>query len=131
MLFDTIQNKQKPFSFTYLLKARLLSALTTLIIHGIVLALVLFVVPLVQVNVFEEELINVFIAPGDPLMLPDTEGLYEGTDDLESNKSEENIPRGVMVDSGTGEGSLESEERRRENSVLYTPEESYTSSTII
>jgi len=75
---------------------------------------VLFVVPLVQVNVFDTEVVNVFIAPIDPLILPDTESMYPTVSDLESIKSEANISRSI---SAVAEKSSEREDNPPENSV--------------
>jgi TonB family protein len=134
MLFDTIQNRHKPYSFTSLLKTRLISAVVTLIIHGIVLVLLLFVVPLVQVNVFEEEVVNVFIAPGDPLIFPDREGINTGTDEtdeLESDMPEGEDPQGISKGSGIVGESIEGEDKLREDSVPSTSEESSPSSPLV
>ncbi|MBN2246433.1 MAG: hypothetical protein JW755_11385, partial [Candidatus Aminicenantes bacterium] len=131
MLFDTIQNKHKPFKFISLLKTRVISVLATLLIHGIAFVLVLFFVPLVQVNLFEEEVVNVFIAPGDPLLLPDKAGIYAGTDKLESTVPEGEDSQGIAEDSGTSEGALESEDNSREDSVPSGHEKSSPSSPLV
>jgi len=133
MLFDTVQNKHKPFSFSSLLKTRLISALVTLFIHGVALVLVLFVVPLVQVNVFDTEVVNVFIAPADPLFLPDAEAFNQRAGDFESNimgPEATNSHRNI-AGSGTVEESSESEDNPLENSVPAVQEESLPSSPFI
>ena len=124
MLFDTIQNQHKPYSFTSLLKTRLISAFVTLLIHGIVLFLLLFVVPLVQVNIFDTEVVDVFIAPGVPLILPDTEGMYQAAGDLESDKPEAIISQNSTAASETADELLEREDNLAENSVPSSQEKS-------
>jgi len=131
MLFDTIQNKYKTYSFTSLLKTRMISALATLIIHGTILVLALFVVPIVQVNVFEEEVLDVVIVPFDPLIFPDREGIYEVPDELESTLLEDEIPYDAADRSREMEGSLEAIDGRKENPVLPVQEESSRSPTLI
>ena len=133
MLFDTVQNKHKSFSFSSLLKTRLISALVTLFIHGIALVLVLFVVPLVQVNVFDTEVVNVFIAPADPLILPDAGAVNQKADDFESNKMEPEatISQKNMAGSGATEESSKSEDNPLENSVTAVQEESPQSSPFL
>lgn len=131
MLFDTIQNKHKPYSFTSLLKTRIISAVITLFIHGIFIVLVLFVVPLVQVNIFNTEVVNVFIAPGDPLILPDAKGMYQAAGDLESDKPEAIISQNISAASETADESLEREDNLTENAVPSGQEESPPSSPFI
>lgn len=131
MLFDTIQNKHKPYSFTSLLKTRIISAVITLFIHGIFIVLVLFVVPLVQVNIFNTEVVNVFIAPGDPLILPDGIGMYQAAGDLESDKPEAIISQNITAASEATEESLEREDNLTENAVPSGQEESPPSSPFI
>jgi TonB family protein len=101
-----------------------ISALITLLFHGIVLLLLLFVVPLVQVNVFETEVLNVFIVPVDPLVFPNTAGFYEVPEDFGSKVPESEIPPDVPGGSGMKEGSLEDIDVRQEDPQISVQGES-------